>query len=176
MGTWLCLQADLALASAQNTSRSHRGQQTTHSLDTQGFSLRDAFQSLTDRSKGTAVSARSACWQPSFASARRPDIECADDMGHAPPSSPEDSRSSSYSTSHSGSSCSGRSNSSSSDDDGSEASAEHAQGAASGSEVMLALFTTAVACNDFCITYQLLLLLMHSYFNQCCGGSVLSVD
>ena len=159
------------MASAQNTSRSHRGQQATHSLDTPSFSLRDAFQSLTDRSKGTAVSAR---WAPS--SARRPDIMCADDVGHALPSSPEDSQSSSCSSGQSGSSCSSRSISHSSDEDGLEASAEHAQGGASRSEVMLALFTTALACSRFCITYQLLLLLIHACFNQCHGGSVLSVD
>lgn len=122
-------------------------------MDTTQFSLRDAFQSLTDRSRGTAVSARTASWQPLSASARHLDVEGADGVSHASPSSPEDSMSSTYSTSESGSSCSSRSGSPTPDEDGPEFQPELAQQAESSSEVrptlFVALLSKKVPCTSF---------------------------
>ena len=137
-----CLQADLALASAQNTSRSHSGLKPSslaQFLEACNFSVRDTFQALTNRSKGTAASARSASGltaaQPLSALERQSD-DWADDVGHALPSSSEDIRSSAYS-SHSGSSCSSRSSPHVSDQSAPDAQAEHAQAAESRPQVRL---------------------------------------
>ena len=139
-----CLQADLALASAQNTSRSHGGLQTSslaQFLEAGNFSVRDTFQALTNRSKGTAASARSAfelaAGQP-MSALERQRIVGADEEGNALSSSSEDSRSSAYS-SQSDRSCSSGSSPGASDGSRPFFQAEHAQAAESRPEVWIAM-------------------------------------
>ena len=134
------VQADLALASAQNTSRSHSGLHASilaQFLEAGNFSVRDTFQALTDRSKGTAALAHSASGltvgQPLSAS-KTQGVECAEDLEISLPGTPEDSRSSAIS-SGSSSSCSSRSSPHASDDRAPDAQAEHTQAAESRSEV-----------------------------------------
>ena len=139
-----CLQADLALASAQNTSRSHSGLQASslaQFLEAGKFSVRDTFQALTNRSKGTAASTRPAsglaAGQP-MSALERQSVNGADDVGNALPSSSEDSRSSAYS-SQSDRSCSSGSSPRASDDSRPDAKTEHAQAPESRPEVRLTL-------------------------------------
>ena len=139
-----CLQADLALASAQNTSRSHSGLQPSslaQFLEAGNFSVSDAFQALTNRSKGAAASARSASGLPAgqlMSALERQSVGGADEVGNALPSSSEDSRSSAYS-SQSGSSCSNGSSPRASNDSRPDAQAELARAAESRPEVRLTL-------------------------------------
>ena len=137
----VCLQADLALASAQNTSRSHSGLQASslsQFLEAGNFSVRETFEALTNRSKGTAASARSAsglaAGQP-MSALERQSFEGADEVGE---SSSEDSRSSTCS-SQSDRSCSSGSSPHASEDSRPDVQAEHAKPAESRLEVRFTL-------------------------------------
>lgn len=134
------MQADLALASAQNTSRSHSGLQASNLaqfLEAGNFSVRDTFQALTDRSKGTAAVAHSASGQQPLSALNMHTVKCAEDMDNGLPGSPEGS-SSAYS-SRSCSSCSSRSSPHASNDRAPDAQAEHTQAAESSFKVRLML-------------------------------------
>lgn len=136
------MQADLALASAQNTSRSHSGLQAStlaQLLEAGNFSVRDTFQALTDRSKGTAALAHSGLTVgQSLSPFNIYSVKCAEDLDNGLPGSLEDSRSSSYS-SGSSSSCSSRSSPHASDNRAPGAHFEHTQAAETRSKVRLML-------------------------------------
>ena len=111
------LQADALLARAQNADHHSSGQQAhtpSSCLNTGKRSLGETFRSITDRSRGTAVSARAApaltSQQGLSVSGRQRSTSSADDLCSTLAGSSEDSRSSPYS-SQSGSSYSSRSGS-----------------------------------------------------------------
>lgn len=138
------VQADLALASAQNTSRSHSGLQASslaQLLEAGNFRVRDTFQALTDRSKGTAAVAHSASGLTvgqSLSALNTHNVKCAEDLDNSLPGSLEDGTTSAYS-SGSSSSCSSISSPHASNDCAPNAHVEHTHVVDSRSKVRLML-------------------------------------